>query len=41
MYERYAAIKNWNFQPMEKSEWGLKGIKEEIIEFIGEGGGDF
>jgi peptide chain release factor 1 len=37
MYERYAAIKNWNFQPMEKSETGLKGIKEAIIEIKGDG----
>jgi len=37
MYERYATIKNWNFQPMEKSETGLKGIKEAIIEIKGDG----
>src|SRR6056300_1652069 len=37
MYERYSAIKNWNFQPMEKSETGLKGIKEAIIEIKGDG----
>ena len=24
MYERYSAMKNWNFQPMEKNETGLK-----------------
>ena len=37
MYERYSALKNWRFQPMEKSETGLKGIKEAIIEIKGEG----
>ncbi len=37
MYERYSALKNWKFQPMEKSETGLKGIKEAIIEIKGEG----
>ena len=37
MYERYSSLKNWKFQPMEKSETGLKGIKEAIIEIKGEG----
>ena len=37
MYERYSSLKNWNFQPMEKSETGLKGIKEAIIEIKGDG----
>ena len=37
MYERYSAIKNWNFQPMEKNETGLKGVKEAIIEIKGDG----
>jgi len=37
MYERYSALKNWRFQPMEKNETGLKGIKEAIIEIKGEG----
>ena len=32
MYERYSSLKNWRFQPMEKSETGLKGIKEAVIE---------
>ncbi len=37
MYERYSSLKNWIFQPMEKSETGLKGIKEAIIEIKGDG----
>ena len=37
MYERYSSLKNWKFQPMEKSETGLKGIKEAIIEIKGDG----
>ena len=37
MYERYSSLKNWKFQPMEKSETGLKGIKEAIIEISGDG----
>ena len=37
MYERYSSIKSWKFQPMEKSETGLKGIKEAIIEIKGDG----
>tara|TARA_Y100000996_G_C22554903_1_gene655171 strand:- start:264 stop:1343 length:1080 start_codon:yes stop_codon:yes gene_type:complete len=37
MYERYSALKNWRFQPMEKSETGLKGIKEAVIEIKGNG----
>ena len=37
MYERYSAMKNWNFQPMEKNETGLKGVKEAIIEIKGDG----
>ena len=37
MYERYSSIKNWQFQPMEKSETGLKGIKEAVIEIKGDG----
>jgi len=37
MYERYSALKNWRFQPMEKNETGLKGIKEAIIEIKGDG----
>ena len=37
MYERYSSFKNWEFQPMEKSETGLKGIKEAIIEIKGDG----
>ena len=31
MYERYSAMKNWNFQPMEKNETGLKGVKERLL----------
>ena len=37
MYERYSSLKNWKFQSMEKSETGLKGIKEAIIEIKGDG----
>ncbi len=37
MYERYSSIKNWRFQPMEKNETGLKGIKEAVIEIKGDG----
>ncbi len=37
MYERYSSLKNWKFQPMEKSETGLKGIKEAMIEIKGDG----
>ena len=37
MYERYSSLKNWRFQPMEKSETGLKGIKEAVIEIQGDG----
>ena len=37
MYERYSSLKSWKFQPMEKSETGLKGIKEAIIEIKGDG----
>ena len=37
MYERYSSLKNWKFQPMEKSETGLKGIKEAIVEIKGDG----
>ena len=37
MYERYSSLKNWIFQPMEKSETGLKGIKEAVIEIKGDG----
>jgi len=37
MYERYSSIKSWQFQPMEKSETGLKGIKEAVIEIKGDG----
>ena len=37
MYERYSSLKNWKSQPMEKSETGLKGIKEAIIEIKGDG----
>ena len=37
MYERYSAMKNWNFHPMEKNETGLKGVKEAIIEIKGDG----
>ena len=37
MYERYSSLKKWKFQPMEKSETGLKGIKEAIIEIKGDG----
>ena len=37
MYERYSSLKNWKFQPMEKSETGLKGVKEAIIEIKGDG----
>ena len=37
MYERYSSLKRWKFQPMEKSETGLKGIKEAIIEIKGDG----
>tara|TARA_B100000965_G_scaffold390390_1_gene397182 strand:+ start:431 stop:1510 length:1080 start_codon:yes stop_codon:yes gene_type:complete len=37
MYERYSSLKNWKFNPMEKSETGLKGIKEAIIEIKGDG----
>ena len=37
MYERYSSLKNWKFHPMEKSETGLKGIKEAIIEIKGDG----
>ncbi|MDA1284621.1 MAG: peptide chain release factor 1 [Proteobacteria bacterium] len=35
MYERYSALKNWIFTPMLKSETGLKGIKEAVIEIKG------
>ena len=31
MYERYSAMKNWNFQPMEKNETGLKGVKRRLL----------
>ena len=37
MYERYSSLKSWQFQPMEKSETGLKGIKEAVIEIKGDG----
>ena len=37
MYERYSSLKSWKFYPMEKSETGLKGIKEAIIEIKGDG----
>ena len=37
MYERYSSLKSWKFQPMEKSETGLKGIKEAVIEIKGDG----
>ena len=37
MYERYSSLKSWQFKPMEKSETGLKGIKEAIIEIKGDG----
>ncbi len=37
MYESYSSLKSWKFQPMEKSETGLKGIKEAVIEIKGDG----
>ena len=37
MYERYSSLKSWKFKPMEKSETGLKGIKEAVIEIKGDG----
>ena len=37
MYERYSSLKSWQFNPMEKSETGLKGIKEAVIEIKGDG----
>ena len=37
MYERYSSLKSWQFKPMEKSETGLKGIKEAVIEIKGDG----
>ena len=36
MYERYSSLKNWRFTPMLKSETGLKGIKEAVIEIKGD-----
>ena len=36
MYERYSALKSWIFTPMLKSETGLKGIKEAVIEIKGD-----
>jgi len=35
MYERYSVLKNWIFTPMVRSETGLKGIKEAVIEIKG------
>ena len=35
MYERYSSNKKWQFNPLEKSETGLKGIKEAVIEVKG------
>ena len=37
MYERYSSLKSWQFKPMEKSETGLKGIKDAVIEIKGDG----
>jgi len=36
MYERYSSLKSWKFTPMLKSETGLKGIKEAVIEIKGD-----
>ena len=36
MYERYSVLKSWIFTPMLKSETGLKGIKEAVIEIKGD-----
>ena len=36
MYERYSSFKSWKFTPMLKSETGLKGIKEAVIEIKGD-----
>ncbi len=36
MYERCSSLKSWKFTPMVKSETGLKGIKEAVIEIKGE-----
>ena len=36
MYERYSALKSWIFTPRLKSETGLKGIKEAVIEIKGD-----
>jgi len=36
MYERYSSLKSWIFTPMLKSETGLKGIKEAVIEIKGD-----
>jgi peptide chain release factor 1 len=35
MYARYAALKNWKFEPMEVSETGLGGYKEAIATISG------
>ncbi len=36
MYERYSSIKGWRFTPMLRSETGLKGVKEAVIEIKGD-----
>ncbi|HZT50512.1 MAG TPA: peptide chain release factor 1 [Stellaceae bacterium] len=37
MYQRYAALKGWRFEPMDLSETGLGGLKEGIASISGRG----
>jgi peptide chain release factor 1 len=37
MYQRYAAVKGWRFEPMEISDTGIGGFKEAIASISGRG----
>ena len=37
MYQRYAAVRGWRFEPMQISDTGIGGIKEAIAEVSGRG----
>jgi len=37
MYQRYAALQGWRFEPMTISDTGIGGIKEAVVEIAGKG----
>jgi len=37
MYQRYAALQGWRFEPMAISDTGIGGIKEAVVEISGKG----